>query len=55
MGPADFDPGMGARRGNGSVYCVTRSGATVSFAYDVLRYDTNDKSLRGDFTCFPGF
>jgi branched-chain amino acid transport system substrate-binding protein len=55
MGPADFDPGAGARRSNGSVYCLQRSGPQLSFAYDVLRYDQNERSLSGDFPCFPGF
>jgi hypothetical protein len=55
MGLADFDPGVGSRRGNGSVYCVARNGGLVQFAYDVLRFDKKDKGLRGDFACFPGF
>jgi hypothetical protein len=55
MGLADFDPGVGARRGNGSVYCVQRSGAGLSFAYDVLRYQPTNQTLSGDFPCFAGF
>lgn len=55
MGPADFDPGVGARRSNGSVYCIERTGPQLSFAYDVLRYDQLEKALTGDFPCFAGF
>jgi len=55
MGPADFDPGTGARRGNGSVYCIQRSGFQLSFAYDVLRYDKAAQALSGTFPCFSGF
>jgi hypothetical protein len=55
MGPADFDPGVGARRGQGSVYCFSQSGYTVGFTYDVLRYDASSATLVGDFTCFPDF
>lgn len=55
MGPADFDPGLGARRGNGSVYCIQRSGPQLSFVYDVLRYDRSNKTLSGEFPCFSGF
>jgi branched-chain amino acid transport system substrate-binding protein len=55
MGPADFDPGVGARRSNGSVYCIQRTGPQLSFAYDVLRYDRSKASLRGEFPCFSGF
>jgi len=55
MGPADFDPGVGSRRGNGSVYCVQRTGPQVSFSYDVLRYDRDARALAGTFPCFSGF
>jgi hypothetical protein len=55
MGPADFDPGVGSRRGNGSVYCVQRTGGQLSFAYDVLRYNQASKTLGGEFRCFSGF
>ncbi len=55
MGPADFDPGVGARRGQGSIYCFAQSGFTLTFAYDVLRYDSSSDDLVGDFTCFSGF
>ncbi|MGC4064747.1 MAG: hypothetical protein QM784_08915 [Polyangiaceae bacterium] len=55
MGPADFDPGLGARRGNGSVYCIQRTDRQLSFAYDVLRYDQASKTLNGEFRCFSGF
>jgi hypothetical protein len=55
MGLADFDPGVGARRGSGSVYCVHRSAAGVSFAYDVLRYEPGARTLVGEFPCFAGF
>jgi hypothetical protein len=55
MGLADFDPGVGSRHGNGSVYCIQRTGPQVSFAYDVLRYDQSAQALRGTFPCFPGF
>jgi hypothetical protein len=54
MGLADFDPGIGARRGNGSVYCVSRSGSQLSFVYDVLRYDRESRSLTGEMPCIPG-
>lgn len=55
MGPADFNPGVGARRGNGSVYCIQRTGGQVAFAYDVLRYDQSARTLNGTFPCFSGF
>ncbi|HEY2515392.1 MAG TPA: hypothetical protein VGI39_31205 [Polyangiaceae bacterium] len=56
MGPSsDFDPGVGARRGNGSVYCVNRASGALSFLYDVLRYDTTNAVLHGTFPCFTGF
>jgi hypothetical protein len=55
MGPADFDPGVGARRSNGSVYCIQRTGPQLSFAYDVLRYDSGNAALSGEFPCFAGF
>jgi branched-chain amino acid transport system substrate-binding protein len=55
MGPADFDPGSGSRRGNGSVYCIQRSGSQLSFAYDVLRYEKSTQTLSGTFPCFSGF
>jgi hypothetical protein len=55
MGPADFDPGVGARRSNGSVYCIQRTGPQLSFAYDVLRYDRSRTALNGEFPCFSGF
>lgn len=55
MGPADFDPGTGSRRGNGSVYCIQRSSSQLSFAYDVLRYDKVTQTLSGTFPCFSGF
>jgi hypothetical protein len=56
MGPADFDPGTGARRGNGSVYCVERtSTGGVAFLYDVLRYDRETEALIGETFCFDGF
>jgi hypothetical protein len=55
MGPADFDPGVGARRSNGSVYCIQRTGPQLSFAYDVLRYDRSRAALSGEFPCFSGF
>lgn len=55
MGAADFDPGVGARRGNGSVYCIQRTGPQLSFAYDVLRYDQAARTLSGEFPCFAGF
>lgn len=55
MGPADFDPGTGSRRGNGSVYCIQRSGSKLSFAYDVLRNDKSTQTLSGTFPCFAGF
>jgi branched-chain amino acid transport system substrate-binding protein len=55
MGPADFDPGTGSRRGNGSVYCIQRSGSQLSFMYDVLRYDKTTQTLNGSFPCFAGF
>jgi branched-chain amino acid transport system substrate-binding protein len=55
MGPADFDPGLGARRGNGSVFCIQRTERQLSFAYDVLRYDQTAKTLNGEFSCFSGF
>jgi len=54
MGPADFDPGVGARRGSSSVYCIERSEGGLSFAYDVLRYDGR-ADLVGNFPCFSGF
>jgi ABC-type branched-subunit amino acid transport system substrate-binding protein len=56
MGPADFDPGVGARRGNASVYCIERSDSEggLAFAYDVLRYD-GEADLAGNFPCFSGF
>lgn len=56
MGPADFDPGVGARRGNASVYCIQRSDGEggLSFAYDVLRYDGGSE-LTGNFPCFADF
>jgi hypothetical protein len=54
MGPADFDAGVGARRGNSSVYCIERAQAELRFAYDVLRYDAATRELRGEFPCFPG-
>jgi ABC-type branched-subunit amino acid transport system substrate-binding protein len=55
MGPADFDPGVGARRGSGSVYCYPRKSGMVSITYDVLRYDTENETLTGTFSCFEGF
>jgi hypothetical protein len=55
MGLADFDPGLGARRGNGSVYCINRVPEGLSYVYDVLRYDKQNKTLHGDFVCVPGF
>jgi branched-chain amino acid transport system substrate-binding protein len=55
MGLADFDPGLGARRGNGSVYCIARSSSPLSFAYDVLRYDKSTHGLVGTFPCYAGF
>lgn len=55
MGPSDFDPSVGARKGNGSVYCVSREDQGLSFAYDVLRYDDTHQTLEGDFVCVPGF
>jgi len=55
MGPANFDPGVGARRGNGSVYCIQRQDDQLSFAYDVLRYEPDGATLSGDFPCFSGF
>lgn len=55
MGVADFDPGVGSRRGNGSVYCIQRLDTQLSFAYDVLRYDQTTQTLSGDFPCFSGF
>lgn len=54
MGLADFDPGVGARRGNGSVYCVKRDSGLVSFEYDVLRFERGTNTLSGEFTCFSG-
>lgn len=54
MGLADFDPGIGARRSSGSVYCIQRDSAGLTFAYDVLRYDANTSTLVGDFNCFEG-
>ncbi|HET9956491.1 MAG TPA: hypothetical protein VFQ61_18425 [Polyangiaceae bacterium] len=54
MGLADFDPGVGARRGNGSIYCIQRRGSQLGFVYDVLRYDKSSKTLKGEFPCFPG-
>ena len=55
MGPSDFDPGVGARRGSGSVYCYLREGTTVTIAYDVLRYDQDSGELVGELPCFEGF
>lgn len=55
MGPSDFDPGVGARHGAGSVYCFLPQDGTVSYAYDVLRYDPRSDELSGDFPCFPDF
>ena len=55
MGPADFDPGVGARHGNGSVFCLQRTGGQVAFLYDVLRYDQAERTLTGTFPCFSGF
>jgi len=55
MGPADFDPGVGSRRSNGSVYCIQRTGPQLAFAYDVLRYDQTARTLSGNFPCFSGF
>lgn len=55
MGPADFNPGVGARRGNGSIYCIQRTGGEVGFTYDVLRYDQGSRTLNGTFPCFSGF
>ncbi len=56
MGPADFDPGVGARRGNASVYCIERSESEggLAFAYDVLRYD-GEADLAGNFPVFRDF
>jgi hypothetical protein len=55
MGPSDFDPGVGARRGSGSVYCYLRQGSTVTIEYDVLRYDRDSGELVGELPCFEGF
>jgi hypothetical protein len=55
MGLADFDPGIGARRGGSSVYCVDRGQDGLVFAYDVLRFDATSHSLTGDLPCFSGF
>jgi hypothetical protein len=55
MGPADFDPGVGARRGTGSVYCFLGQGEEMAFAYDVLRYDRSSGELVGELPCFDGF
>jgi hypothetical protein len=55
MGPADFDPGVGARRGTGSVYCFLRQDEEMTFAYDVLRYDRSSGELVGEMPCFDGF
>lgn len=55
MGLADFDPGIGARRGAGSVYCINRTPDGLSFAYDALRYDAANRTLTGDLPCFSGF
>lgn len=55
MGPANFDPGVGARRGSGSVYCFLEQDDAVTFAYDVLRYDAETGELVGELPCFEGF
>jgi branched-chain amino acid transport system substrate-binding protein len=55
MGPADFDPGIGARRGGASVYCVNQTETGLAFAYDVLRYNSRSNTLSGDLPCFTGF
>ncbi|MBN1918935.1 MAG: hypothetical protein JW889_13595 [Verrucomicrobia bacterium] len=55
MGPADFDPGLGARRGTGSVYCFLRQDSDLTFAYDVLRYERSSGELVGELPCFDGF
>ena len=55
MGPSDFDPGVGARRGSGSVYCYLREDLDVTIAYDVLRHDRDTGELVGELPCFEGF
>jgi hypothetical protein len=55
MGLSDFDPGVGARRGTGSVYCIQTQSGQLSFAYDVLRYDRGTGALDGELSCISGF
>jgi hypothetical protein len=55
MGPSDFDPGVGARRGTGSVYCYLREDSDVTIALDVIRYDRDSGELVGELPCFEGF
>ena len=52
MGPPDFDPGTGARKTQGSAYCVNAGGA---FFFDVLRYNPTGPAIEGDptGTCVP--
>lgn len=55
MGLSDFDPGVGARRGTGSVYCFRLNDGQPTFTYDVLRYNRDTGELEGEFPCIPGF
>ena len=55
MGLSDFDPGLGARRGSGSVYCIQTRSGQLSFAYDVLRQNRATGALDGELPCIPGF
>jgi hypothetical protein len=54
LGPPDFNPGTGARKSEGSVWCITPPGPTLSPKPldDVLRLDDTKQELVGDFTCF---
>jgi hypothetical protein len=48
LGPPNFDPGSGARKSEGSVWCLD---ATASHVDDVLRLNETGQ-LVGDFPCF---
>ena len=52
MGPPDFDLSTGARKTQGSAYCLTATGA---FVFDVLRYNPTGPALEGNTagTCVP--
>ncbi len=58
LGPPDFNPLTGARNSPGSVWCVSKPGATPTVEHDVLRLDSEmptQLKLSAAKFCYPNF